>query len=86
MGSANSSERGTMLPVRPAEAELLGVVERAPVDREAGRRAAPADRCQGEPASHWSRKSRKKMALLRTAISLSPGVRRTSSAMGPLRK
>ena len=85
MGSANSSERGTTLPVSPPKPSCSAAfIALRSTARLAARRTRGS--CQGEPASHWSRKSRKKTVLLRTAMSFRPGVRRTSSAIGPLRK
>src|SRR5262249_24286663 len=42
--------------------------------------------CQGDFGSHCTVKSRKMTVLVRTAVSLSPGVRWTSWATGPVRK
>src|SRR5262244_326590 len=77
--------RGTTLPVMPAKPSCSASFK---VFRSIAWLAARRTRrsCQGDFASHCSVKSRKITALVRTAVSFSPGVRRTSSATGPPRK
>ena len=75
--------RGTMLLVSPAKprnsASLIALRSTAVLAASRTRRSA-----HGDFASHWSRKSRKKTALLRWALILNPGLRRSCSATGPL--
>ena len=77
--------RGTMLPVSPEKpSDSASLIAFRSMARLAARRTRWS--CQGDFGSHWSTKSRKNTVFVRTAVSLSPGVRRTSSAIGPFRK
>jgi hypothetical protein len=56
--------------------------------RSIARRASGLSRrsAQGDPATHSLGNIRKSTPLVRIAVRVSPGVRRTSSAIGPFRK
>ena len=74
-----------MLPVGPEKpsdsASLMAWRSIARLAASRTRRSA-----QGDPAAHCSGNIRKSTPLVRIAVRVSPGVRRTSSAIGPFRK
>jgi hypothetical protein len=73
------------LPVMPENpSDSASLMDWRSTDKLAARRTRRS--AHGEPAVHWSGNSRKKTPFVRIAVSVSPGVRRTSSAIGPLMK